>query len=622
MSRNQVSRFSLAPVVQAPRSTFDLSHDHKTSFNVGDLVVLGKPIQILPGDTFKVKTSKVARMQTLKTPMMQDIILDTYWFFVPNRLVWNHFKEFMGENNESAWIPETTYTVPQIEAPEGGWSVGSIADHMDVPPLVDGLSINALPFRGYALIANEWFRSEVVQDPLVIETGDSTVVGSNGSNYISDTAKGGALFTANRCFDLFSGATLAPQKGEPVSLSILNEQEATLPVYASMSVNDYFAPLDSDFKNRVKAASPLFLANADADVATLNNVKYAYNAGAIFTKPFENLASTTDEVGNPIVRAAGSGNPTFPVTYAKNGNLVNPAPIYGQNVGQTKGILQGASTQIAEYANASAATPINLVANAQGMLQYITVNDLRQAFQIQRFMEREAYSGSRYIEVLRAHFGVTAYDAVLQRPEYLGGSRIPLNIRQITQTSATTDSSPMGDVAGMSVTADSHYDFEKSFTEHGYLFGFVVARYNHVYQQGVPRDYYRKTKYDWFWPEFNSLGNFGIYNGEIYATGTDTDKEIFGYNEAWYDYRHIPSTVSGMMRSVSGSGLDTWHMADYYSELPTLSAGWLKEDKTNVDRVLTVSSAISDQIFIDIHMDIKATRPMTAYSIPGLIDHF
>lgn len=622
MSRNQVSRFSLAPVVQAPRSTFDLSHDHKTSMNVGELIPLGKPMQILPGDTFKVKTSKVARMQTLKTPMMQDIILDTYWFFCPNRLLWTHFKEFMGENNESAWIPEHTYTVPQIEPPENGWAVGSIADHMDVPPLVDGFSINALPFRGYALIANEWFRSEVVQDPLVIETGDSTVTGTNGTNYISDTALGGMPFIVNRTFDLFSGATLAPQKGEPVSLSLLNDQQATIPVYAQLGVNDYFGPLDSKFKDRVKAASPIFFANADTDTYTLDDVKYPINAGAIFTKPFEALSANTQEVGNPTVRAVGSGHTSFPVTGSKNHSLTSTTPIYGKTVSQTKGILQGASTQTSDYVNASAATPINLVANAQSMLQYITVNDLRQAFQIQRFMEREAYSGSRYIEVLRAHFGVTAYDAVLQRPEYLGGSRIPLNIRQITQTSQTTESSPMGDVAGMSVTADSHYDFEKSFTEHGYLFGFVVARYNHVYQQGIPRDYWRKTKYDWFWPEFNSLGNFGIYNGEIYATGTDTDKEIFGYQEAWYDYRHVPSTVSGMMRSVSNSGLDTWHLADKYTELPTLSAGWLKEDKTNVDRVLTVSSAVSDQIFIDVHMDIKATRPMTAYSIPGLIDHF
>ena len=600
MSRNQVSRFSLAPVVQAPRSTFDLSYDHKTSFDVGSVIPLGWPYQILPGDTFKVKTSKVARMQTLKTPMMQDIILDTYWFFVPNRLVWTHFKEFMGENNESAWIPEHNYTVPQIEAPENGWNVGSLADHMDIPPLLDGISVNALPFRGYALIMNEWFRSEVVQDPLVIETGDSTVVGTNGTNYIEDVAKGSMPFTANRTYDVFSGATLAPQKGEPVSLSILNDQQATLPVYTQGIPNTVYYGAGKDFITQVNNSYPLMYGGKDEE-------KGGKNPSTIFPKiPLAKQDFHQSNNEHWLLQAANSTTHEPNYYGGKGGSQGGPAD---QNFFNTK------IKDVEPFTGWSSMTPVNLVANAQSMLQYITVNDLRQAFQIQRFMEREAYSGSRYIEVLRAHFGVTAYDAVLQRPEYLGGSRIPLNIRQITQTSQTTDSSPMGDVAGMSVTADTHYDFEKSFTEHGYLFGFVVARYNHVYQQGIPRDAYRKTKYDWFWPEFNSLGNFGIYNGEIYATGTDTDKEIFGYQEAWYDYRHRQSTISGQMRSVSNSGLDTWHLADKYTELPTLSAGWMKEDKTNVDRVLTVTSAVSNQIFIDVHVDCKATRPMTAYDL-------
>lgn len=612
MSRNQVSRFSLAPVVRAPRSVFDATHDHKTSFNVGDLCVFDA-IPILPGDTWKVKTSKVARMQTLKTPMMQDIILDTYWFFVPNRLVWTHWKEFMGENNESAWLPETTYTIPQIESPEGGWSVGSIADHLGIPPLVDNLSIGALKFRGYALIANEWFRSEVVQDPLAIEFGDSTVIGSNGDNYVDDIAKGGKMFTVNRTFDLFSGATIAPQKGEPVSLSLASPVETQSPVYTIGFPNSHFnyAPTAEGlaaYDASVKAQYPLMMESA-----------YTYKPeGTNIAWP--KVLTGTNQGNGASFLLRGVGFPTnseYSTSYEQAfindsssvpHSFLNMTNLDVRNSGQSPSV--------------DALTPVNLVADVNHALSMITVNDLRQAFQIQRFMERESYSGSRYIEVLRAHFGVTAFDSVLQRPEYLGGSRIPLNIRQITQTSQTTDSSPMGDVAGMSVTADNHFDFEKSFTEHGYLFGFVVARYNHVYQQGIARDFWRKTKYDLFWPEFNSLGNFGIYNGEIYAQGTDEDKEIFGYQEAWYDYRSFPSTISGMMRSVSGSGLDTWHMADYYEECPRLSADWLAEDKTNVDRVLTVSSDVSDQIFIDIHIDAKATRPMTAYSIPGLIDHF
>lgn len=611
MSRNQVSRFSLAPVVRAPRSVFDATHDHKTSFNVGDLCVFDA-IPILPGDTWKVKTSKVARMQTLKTPMMQDIILDTYWFFVPNRLVWTHWKEFMGENNESAWLPETTYTIPQIESPEGGWSVGSIADHLGIPPLVDNLSIGALKFRGYALIANEWFRSEVVQDPLAIEFGDSTVIGSNGDNYVDDTAKGGKMFTVNRTFDLFSGSTIAPQRGEPVSLSLASPVETQSPVYTIGYPNSHFdyAPTSEGFASydaAVKAQYPLMFESA---------YTYQPEGSNIAWPKFFGVHLTSSGVAGDIV----SQSIDSPGSYLRG-------YVAGQvrdSDGNFHSVLNTSNLNVREGSSPimDSLTPVNLVADVNHALSMITVNDLRQAFQIQRFMERESYSGSRYIEVLRAHFGVTAFDSVLQRPEYLGGSRIPLNIRQITQTSQTTESSPMGDVAGMSVTADNHFDFEKSFTEHGYLFGFVVARYNHVYQQGIARDFWRKTKYDLFWPEFNSLGNFGIYNGEIYAQGTEEDKEIFGYQEAWYDYRSFPSTISGMMRSVSGSGLDTWHMADYYEECPRLSADWLAEDKTNVDRVLTVSSDVSDQIFIDIHIDAKATRPMTAYSIPGLIDHF
>lgn len=615
MSRNQVSRFSLAPTVAAPRSTFDLSHDHKTSFDVGDLCVFDC-IPILPGDTFKVKTSKVARMATLKTPMMQDIILDTYWFFVPNRLVWTHWKEFMGENNDSAWIPEATYTIPQIEAPSGGWSVGSIADHLGIPPLVSGISVNALKFRGYALIANDWFRSEVVQDPLVIETGDSTVTGSNGSNYVTDTAKGGSMFTVNKTFDLFTGATISPQKGEPVSLAIGQPSSFIAPVYTTAYPNSLYWDASATDKltkydTAVKKAYPLQLEAA-----------YTYRPSGA-TSPWPKFFSVGTQYSgdSAILHGISSASGT---TYT-NGVLQSfvqdtsqssePNPVVGMNINS---IRSGQTSP----ATLDALTPVNLVANVDGPLSMINVNDLRKAFQVQRFMEREAYSGSRYIELLRAHFGITAYDSVLQRPEYLGGSRIPLNIRQITQTSQTTDTSPLGDVAGMSVTTDQHYDFEKSFTEHGYLFGFVVARYNHVYQQGIARDFWRKTRFDFFFPEFNSLGNFGILNGELYATGTATDKEIFGYQEAWYDYRHIPSTVSSQMRSVSASGLDTWHLADNYNSLPYLSASWLKEDKTNVDRVLTVTSAVSNQIFADIHVDIKATRPMTAYSIPGLIDHF
>lgn len=611
MSRNEVSRFSLAPVVQAPRSRMHIPFNRLTSFDVGELACLCSPIEVLPGDTWKIKSSKVCRMQTLKTPMFGDIILDSYWFFVPSRLVWDHWREFMGENNDSAWIPEVTYSVPQITAPSGGWAVGSIADHLGIPPLVENISVNALPFRGLALVYDQWFRSEVVQDPLVIEKGDSTVVGSNGTNYITDIAKGGALPICNKLFDMYTGATISPQKGDAVTLNLADPVQSLAPVFTSAFPNQHFNYVPSDqsgYKSAVNASFPIMYEKVNPDITGA----YAH--------------PKVEQIGNTVIDSNWD-------TYGVAGQTTSPYRSYYQGYADSNHhpFLNLTLKQYFDYAETSSLlTPVNLVADVDHSLSMITINELRQAFQIQRFLERSAYSGSRYIETLRAHFGVVSPDARLQRSEYLGGNRITLNIRQITQTSQTTSDSPLGDVAAMSVTTDTNFDFEKSFTEHGYIFGLCVARYRHTYQQGIPKTFLRKTMYDYFWPEFNSLGNFGIKNAEIYAQGYDSsdptavdyDSQIFGYQEAWYDYRNIPNSICSMMRSVSNSGLDTWHLADDYTQLPTLSAEWLREDKSNVDRVLSVTSAVSNQIFADIYCDAYATRRMTLYSIPGLIDHF
>lgn len=608
MNRNSGSRFSLAPTVTAPRSTLDLSHKHCDSFNCGELVPITIPLEVLPGDTWKIKTSKVCRMQTLKTPIYDDVFLDQYWFFVPSRLVWDHWREFMGENNDSAWIPQVTYSVPQIESPANGWNVGTIADHLGIPPLVSNLSVNALPFRAVALIYDQWFRSEVVQDPLVINTGDSTVTGTNGTSYITDTALGGACPTVNKTFDLYTGCTIDPQKGNPVTFNALSGIEDAS-VYTVGMPNEWFAPSglvpnqrSAYYADAVKNSYPVMYERQspfDGD-------------GIAAFKPYPGIVVTskqttsTDAAFTPYSDSGGK-------TQYYRGNGATPNVAF-TNVKLNDLTVSGSAV--------SSPIPVNLVADLSPALSAISINDLRQAFQIQRWLERASYSGSRYIETLRAHFGVISPDARQQRSEYLGGNRLPLNIRQITQNSETTNTSPLGDVAGQSVTADNHFDFEKSFTEHGYIIGLACARYHHTYQQGIPKTFLRKTMFDYFWPEFNSLGNQPVSNAEIYAQGTSDDAEVFGYQEAWYDYRYIPNTVSGLMRSVSNSGLDSWHLADNYSQLPTLSAGWLAEDKTNLDRVLTVTSAVSDQIFSDFYFDVKATRRMTLYSIPGLIDHF
>ena len=538
MSRNQESRFAMNPTnIDIQRSSFTRPHSVKTSFNVGDIVPFYLDQDVLPGDTFQIDTSKVVRMQTLLTPMMDNLYLDTYFFFVPNRLVWKHWKEFMGENNESAWLPEVEYTVPQIKSPEGGFSVGTIADYMGVPTGVGNLSMSALPFRAYALIMQEWFRDENLTDPLVIPDDETTVIGVNTGNYITDVAKGGLPFKASKYHDYFTSALPAPQKGPSVEIPVADV--GNLPV-----------------------------------VSLQNNVDSGlFGAPARF-----GMQDSTD--------------------YSRITVPSNPS-------------LVGASGQsyVSAYFDSSTAgnqrVPVNLWAVQSGDAAATTINQLRTAFQIQKYYERLARGGSRYIEMIKSFFNVTSPDARLQRPEYLGGNRIPININQVIQNSSTTSDSPLGDTAAMSLTTDRHSDFTRSFTEHGIILGLMVARYDHTYQQGLERGWSRKTRFDYYFPVFAHLGEQGIRNKEIFAqddsvigeTGVPENDEIFGYQEAWAEYRYKPSHVTGEMRSQYAQSLDVWHLADDYSALPALSDEWIREDKTNVDRVLAVTSSVSNQLF-------------------------
>lgn len=551
MNRNTESHFSLSPHVDISRSRFDRSASLKTSFNAGDVVPFFLE-EVLPGDTFSVDTSKVIRMQTLLTPMMDNVYLDTYYFFVPNRLVWDHWKEFCGENTESAWISQTEYTMPQITSPAGqGWSVGTLADYFGIPTGVAGLSVSALPFRAYALIMNEWFRDQNLQDPLVVPTDDSTVAGVNSGTFVTDVAKGGKPFIAAKYHDYFTSALPAPQKGPDVTIPVA--QAGSYPVVALKDVD-----------NNSLNTSPLIFG------------LFNRNSGTTVTRPYSSL-------GDPSSSA--------------NTSLVWSQPFNG-------------------------AVPSNLMAVADGNAAAATINQLRLAFQIQKFYERQARGGSRYTEVVRSFFGVTSPDARLQRPEYLGGNRVPININQIVQQSGTESSgTPQGTVVGQSLTTDKHSDFTKSFTEHGLIIGVMVARYDHTYQQGLNRLWSRKDKFDFYWPVFANIGEQAIKNKEIFAQGTDKDNEVFGYQEAWAEYRYKPNMVTGEMRSAYAQSLDVWHLADDYSTLPSLSDSWIREDKANIDRVLAVTSAVSNQFFADIYVKNYCTRPMPMYSVPGLIDH-
>lgn len=557
MNRNVESHFALNPTrIDMSRSTFDRSASVKTSFNVGDIVPFFLE-EVLPGDTFNVRTSKVVRMQTLLTPMMDNVYLDSYYFFVPNRLVWNHWKEFNGENTESAWIPTTEYSVPQITSPSAGWSVGTLADYFGLPTGVGGLSVSALPFRAYALVMNEWFRDQNLQDPLVVPVDDATVVGVNTGNFVTDCAKGGLPYIAAKYHDYFTSCLPSPQKGPDVTLSVASS----------------------------------------GDLPVVTKTSYVPSAGLT---PLSFVDMYNDDKA-------------YPLSLFSPSSASDPAKAYTFS---GEGVDVGSKSP-------SSVVPNNLWAVNSGSAIVATINQLRMAFQIQKLYERDARGGTRYIEVLKSHFGVTSPDARLQRPEYLGGNRVPINVNQVIQQSGTGAGAdtPQGTVVGMSQTMDSNHDFMKSFTEHGYIIGVMVARYDHTYQQGIERHWSRKTRFDYYWPVFANIGEQAVLNKEIFAQGTAKDNEVFGYQEAWSDYRYKPNRVTGEMRSAYEQSLDVWHLADDYASLPSLSDSWIREDKNTVDRVLAVKSSVSDQLFADIYVSNRATRPMPMYSVPGLIDH-
>lgn len=551
MSRNAESRFASNPTnLDISRSSFNRSSSVKTSFNVGEIIPFYCD-EVLPGDTFKVKTSKVVRLQSMLTPIMDNIYLDTYYFFVPNRLVWEHWKNFMGENTDSAWIPEVEYQIPQIMPPEGGFNVGTIADYFGIPTGVDNISINALPFRAYGLICNEWFRDENLSDPVNIPLGDAAVVGTNGDVAVTDTAFGGKPYKAAKYRDYFTSCLPGPQKGPDVTIPVA--EMGNIPVYS----------LSNDVGLDDISTSPLR--------AKLMDGTY-YDASELLGRDM-----------------SGGGYKSIILTDDITG-AIQPSNLW------------------------AVASDVNAVSS--------TINQLRLAFQIQKLYEKDARGGTRYIEMVKSHFGVTNPDYRLQRPEYLGGNRVPINVNQVLQTSGTMDgTTPQGTPVGQSLTTDVNSDFTKSFTEHGYILGLMVARYDHTYQDGLNRMWTRQDRFDYYFPVLANIGEQPVLNKEIYAQGTETDDEVFGYQEAWAEYRYKPSIVTGEMRSKYAQSLDVWHLADDYDTLPYLSDSWIREDAKTVDRCLAVTSAVSNQLFCDVYVQNRTTRPMPMYSIPGLIDH-
>lgn len=557
MNLNVESHFASLPDVDVRRSRFDRSVGHKTTFNTGDLVPLYWD-WCVPGDTVQCTTSSVLRLQTLLTPIFDNIYVDVSWFFVPLRLILNTTKELFGENTAGPWIPQADHAMPICSFPVNGFSVGSIADYLGVPTGVTSDQKtdwpNALPFRAYALICNEWWRDQNLTDPLQIPMDESDQTGSNGTNYITDIANGGMPFKAAKFHDLFTSCLPSPQRGPTVEVGLAG-----------------LAPVNALGTHHTGSTHPL-MANSQLDVTGTDYNLIRKGAGTGTTDPYAEFRSVPGE---------------------------SAAILYPSNL----------------WADLSEASSVS-------------VSELRLCFQLQKFYEATARSGNRYREYILGLYGVRSPDARMMIPEYLGGHRFPLQIHQVTNQSQG-ESDFLGDLGAMSNTANVHDDIIFSSTEFGVIMCCAVARYDHSYPQGLAKKWSYRNKFDFPIPLFAHLSETAVKKREIcFKTHTSSDigtwdnGDVFGYNEMYYEARFDQNRVSGEMRPGISNTLSSWHLADYYTQVPSLSDSWIREDKTNVDRTLAVTSTVSNQIFGDFYFKMTWTRPLPVYSVPGLIDHF
>lgn len=553
MNRNTEVHFSQVPHLNIKRSVFDRSTQHKTTFNAGQLIPIFVD-EILPGDTFSGHISSVVRMTTPIHPTMDNLYADLFWIQVPIRVIWEHWKDFNGENNDTFWTQTTEYEIPQIESPDGGWQKGTIADYLGILPgvtLQGDHSVSHLNFRAVVKAWNDWFRDQNLQTPAFLDIGDSTTQGSNGSDYVSDAIAGGMPLPVAKFHDYFTSSLPEPQKGPDVLLP-LGESAA---VYTGETINDL------------------------------------------------------------------TGHTSYLKLYNTDGTPTTSTKFLGVNASNNDGKVFKVNTSATVSGDAGGVQPANLYADLSTATA-AKVRELYQAFSVQELYQIDARGGTRYTEILKAHFGVSSPDGRLQRSEYLGGARIPINITQVVQTSSTDSVSPQGNTAAYSLTGDISAKFSKSFTEHSILLCFVCVRNENTYQQGLERMWSRKRRFDFYWPALANISEQPIFNKEIFVQGTAEDDEVFGYQEAWAEYRYKPSRVSGAFRSNYNGTLDSWHYADYYDSLPVLGDDFIRASKTNIDRTLAVQSSVEDQFIGDFYFSLKSVRPMPVFSVPGLVDRF